>query len=296
LINPQSEDAKKHTALLREKFKMDPAKMKDVDARYGPLEWRLPETHAIYWASLGLDKTKGQKELIVLRRVIYQSMQLAFQRGRLITVKSENSILFGPNLEIIPRTSAAYEEAIEQDVENRDHIRRAHRNFLMDAVYFLYVNNRVADANRWFKYIREKYPEAHVDNRPLSKMSLEDYALARYGVDITETDNNRVKAMIQGLYVNVFQNLLIDEDDVARAHEQMAKRIYDHYQAQVDAQKNSAQAQRVGLPPLKEIRQVVLDDLLDPENGLKPSLRAQLRTKLGLPAPTNAPPPEAKNP
>ncbi|HYV27755.1 MAG TPA: hypothetical protein VFA77_09495, partial [Candidatus Eisenbacteria bacterium] len=280
MINPQSEDAKKHTALLREKFKMDPAKMKDVDARYGPLEWRLPETHAIYWASLGLDKTKGQKELIVLRRVIYQSMQLAFQRGRLITVKSENSILFGPNLEIIPRTSAAYEEAIEQDVENRDHIRRAHRNFLMDAVYFLYVNNRVADANRWFKYIREKYPEAHVDNRPLSKMSLEDYALARYGVDITETDNNRVKAMIQGLYVNVFQNLLIDEDDVARAHEQMAKRIYDHYQAQVDAQKNSAQAQRVGLPPLKEIRQVVLDDLLDPENGLKPSLRAQLRTKL----------------
>ena len=166
----------------------------------------------------------------------------------------------------------------------------------MDAVYFLYVNNRVADANRWFKTIREKYPEAHVDNRPLSKMSLEDYALARYGVDITETDHNRVKAMIQGLYINVFQNLLIDEDEVARAHEQMAKRIYDHYQAQVDAQKNSAQAQRVGLPPLSEIRNVVLDDLLDPERGLNPSLVAQLRTKLGLPAPTNAPPPAPKNP
>ena len=42
--------------LLREQYKMDPEFMKEVDERYGPLEWRLPEAHAIYWAALGLKK------------------------------------------------------------------------------------------------------------------------------------------------------------------------------------------------------------------------------------------------
>ena len=57
-----------------------------------------------------------------------------------------------------------------------------------------------------------------------------------------------------------------------------------------------ASKERVGLPPLGELKKVVLDQLLDPEVGLEEQLRAQLRTQLGLSAPTadpavtNAPP------
>src|SRR5689334_9923079 len=56
LIHPQTDDQKARARLLREKFKMDPEFMKEVNDRYGPLEWRLPEAHAIYWAALGLKK------------------------------------------------------------------------------------------------------------------------------------------------------------------------------------------------------------------------------------------------
>jgi hypothetical protein len=51
-----------------------------VDGQYGPLDWRLPEAHAIYWAALGLEKAKENPDkvkgddLITLRRIIYQSM------------------------------------------------------------------------------------------------------------------------------------------------------------------------------------------------------------------------------
>ena len=64
--------------------------MKQVDERYTHFSWRLPEAHAIYWAS-GWKKAKEnpakikKDDLITLRRVIYQSMQLSFQRGRLVT-------------------------------------------------------------------------------------------------------------------------------------------------------------------------------------------------------------------
>ena len=52
LIHPQTADQKDRARLLRETYKMDPQFMKEVDERYGPLEWRLPEAHAIYWAAL----------------------------------------------------------------------------------------------------------------------------------------------------------------------------------------------------------------------------------------------------
>src|SRR5260221_5132126 len=82
LTNPKTDEAKKRAALLRDKYKMDPREMKAVEQVYGPVEWRLPETHAIYWASLGLKRSK-QKELIVLRRAIYQPMHVTVMCGRL---------------------------------------------------------------------------------------------------------------------------------------------------------------------------------------------------------------------
>src|SRR5215831_2873334 len=47
LIHPQTEDQTNRARLLIDKYKMDPQFMKQVDERYGPLEWRLPEAHAI---------------------------------------------------------------------------------------------------------------------------------------------------------------------------------------------------------------------------------------------------------
>jgi len=133
--------------------------MKKVDEQYGPLDWRMPETHAIYWAMLGLERAR-KEDLIVLRRVIYQSLQLAFQRGRFIENKAEGILEYSPNLDIIPNANRAYEEMMDQDAEMRDHIKTGHRNFLKTAVYFLYTHNRLADSAKWFRYLKEKYPGA----------------------------------------------------------------------------------------------------------------------------------------
>src|SRR6266403_2257704 len=165
LVHPQTPEQQQRAAVLRDKYKMDPEFMKEVDQEHGPLEWRLPEAHAIYWASKGLkaaieNPSKISKDdLITLRRVVYQSMQLSFQRGRLVSNVFLKAFDFGPNLEIIPKVSAAYEQAAQEDEKNRDHILRAHRNFLRDAVYFLYEHNRLADATAWFKYLGTKYPD-----------------------------------------------------------------------------------------------------------------------------------------
>src|SRR5690606_12326349 len=154
------------------------AVMKAVDERYGPLEWRLPESHAIYWAWLGLQNTKDQTQkselFIGLRRIIFQSLQLAFMRGRLIYPdKSGNEFVYGPNLEVIQQAHEAYLEQADLEPNMRHNILTGHRNFIGTAVYHLYTHDRKQAAQRWFDYLKEHYP---IGTRG---MNMEDYALSR---------------------------------------------------------------------------------------------------------------------
>ncbi|MGH7969208.1 MAG: hypothetical protein ACREIC_10835, partial [Limisphaerales bacterium] len=226
LIHPQTDDQKARARLLREKYKMDPVFMKEVNERYGPLEWRLPEAHAIYWAALGLKKAQENPskvkpdDLITLRRVIYQCMLLSFQRGRLIANPFIKKFEFGPNLDIVPKVSAAYEEAAAEDPTHHDHILTAHRNFLRDAVYFLYVNNRLKDAAHWYKYLGEKYPnkvliEGQTNSYP-ANLTLDEYAVSKVQEDVNDSmAMDRIRAIIEGLLVNAYSSMIIGEDQRA---------------------------------------------------------------------------------
>jgi hypothetical protein len=306
LAHPQTPDQERRAKLLRDKFKMDPAFMQEVDRRYGPLEWRLPEAHAIYWAARGLQAAKDNPakvnadDLITLRRVIYQSMQLSFQRGRLIPNAFAKAFEFGPNLDIIPKVSQAYEEAAREDEKHRDHILNAHRNFLRDAVYFLYVNGRLADAAQWYKYLGERYPDQPIINgKPNSlpgKLPLDEYAFDCLQVDVNETDRNKVKSALEGFLSESFRNLVVGDEERAAGFKLLAGKLWQTYQSKIPADRQAA----IRLQSLDEIQAEVLKRLLDPREGIPFEMRAILRSKLGMgpeaatpppaPAPTDAPP------
>jgi len=295
LIHPQTADQTNRARLLIEKYKMDPGTMKEVDERYGPVEWRLPESHAIYWAALGLkvaqqNPTKiNQDDLITLRRVIYQSMQMSFQRGRLIINPFVQAFEFGPNLDIIPKVSAAYEQAAKEDEKNADHILRAHRNFLRDAVYFLYENNRVPDAARWFKYLASQYPDKPIlDNKPNSlpaTLTLDQYAVGRVIEDVSETSRDRVQAAIEGMLNNAYASLATDQEERALGYKLLAKQVWNAYMSKIPKERIPA----TGLNPLEETDREILRRLLDAEHGAPFEVRAVLRSKLGMPAESAVP-------
>jgi len=297
LINPQTEDQRNRARILREKYKMDPEFMKEVNERYGPLEWRLPESSAIYWAALGLKEAElnpskvKKSDLITLRRVIYQSMQMSFQRGRLVVNPYVKAFDFGPNLDIIPKVNAAYEQAAEEDKDNRANILNAHKNFLKDAVYFLYMNNRLADAASWYQYLGTKYPNDMLlngdTNSQPANLTVDEYAIKRVQEDVSETmDRKRIKALIEGLLQTAYESLLLGQDEYAAGCRHMAEMIRTTYQS-----KTSMRKEALSIEPIEEIQRVVLDRLLDPTNGLPAEARATLRTKLGMGPEPAAPPP-----
>jgi hypothetical protein len=284
LMNPETEEQKERVRILREHYKLDPRWMKEVDDRYGPLEWRLPETHAIYWAVVGLEMSKGDQrkaeDLMQLRRVIFQSMQLAFHRGRLIFPDREGrEFIYGPNLEIVEQVSRSYEEMMDAEPDKRDHIGTGHRNFLRTAVYFLYTHNRMNAAEEWFQILKDKYPHERHPDVPPEDLSLDDYALARVEEDIGETSHDRVKTILLGLFFNSYLSLAMGDYDQAAGYNLFAQRVYNRFQESI----GDISMERVGLGELEHLRNEVLNEMLDPELGLQPVYANRLRTELGLP-------------
>jgi len=154
----------------------------------------------------------------------------------------------------------------------------AHRNFLKELVYLLYSQDRMADAGRWFKYVRELYP----DSIPPGQ-SLDEYALQRLTGNIADLGQYKTADILQGLIRSYYLNLAADDDDRAMSYELFARKLWGIYH-----QKMKGQDVRVGIPPVEEIKQTVLKALLDPTNGLPAEAAARLRTKLDIPRPSAA--------
>jgi hypothetical protein len=299
LLNPTTAEARTNAQVLREKYKMDAAFAQKIDAQYGPLDWRLPEAHAIYWGARGLEAAKENPgkvkadDLITVRRNIYQSMLQAFHHGRMIEDPFTQTVALEPNLDLIPKVNDAYETIMAEDAANRDHIATAYRNFLKDAVYFLYENNRMKEAAQWYKLIGEKYPDKHLLDDDLNSfprnLTLDEYAVARVQSEIGDTSQERITGVIEGMIAQSYYQLAIGQDDRSVGFKLLARKIYDKYQKEIGKMKSNLE--RVGLPPFETLNRTVLNRLLDTQKPVLPyAARAVIRTQLGMPAETIAPP------
>ncbi|MDB6029026.1 MAG: hypothetical protein JWM68_5249, partial [Verrucomicrobiales bacterium] len=280
LLNPKTDQQKQRVKVLRETYKMDPQIMREVDQNYGPLEWRLPDAHAIYWADVGRRRGKPEDQN-TLYRSIYQTMQMSFERGALDENKFGPPAL-RPNLDAVTNVNKAYEELLKSnDPTLKDQPRTGHKNFLKKVPYYLYLYNRQREAQYWFDYLKSKYPEAVP-----ATLSLDDYAVQNVTEITSETDANKTAAAINGLLVQACLALIQDEDDRAVNYERLATKVYTTFSAKV-----AGAEIRVGLPPLADMKASVIKNLLDPKMGLGPEAAARLRTKLNLPGEAEAKPP-----
>jgi hypothetical protein len=283
LLNPPTDDARRRVERLRTRHKLDPERMQECDRLYGPLEWRLPDAHAIYWAHVGLAKC-GEKSLLTLRRAIYQSMHAIVLRGRVVALPATGFIETGPDLDKVDLANATYARMLAEEKEKPDAIKSAHRNWLREVVYLLYTHNRLADATRWFQTLREKYPEAMPPDR-----TLDEFAFERVMQNLATMTRDRTLFVLEGLIGQSYRSLALGDDARAAGMMGMAQRLWTFYQQRI-----AGQERRLGLAPFDEIKKTVLDSLVGAEGRLPPELMLRLRTQLRLPAVTNAPPAAGK--
>jgi hypothetical protein len=148
----------------------------------------------------------------------------------------------------------------------------AHKNFLRTAVYFLYTHNRMVEAQKWYDYVLERYPDSITT-------SLEEYVFARVEEEFGSTSQDRLKAMLMGFLERSFLDLAMGQEQKAMAGELLARKMRQRYYDQI----TDSQIVRIKLPTTDEMKAELLVRLLDPDEGLNELLANQLRTRLQLP-------------
>lgn len=108
-----------------------PRIMRKVDSRFGPLDWRLPETHALYWAYSGILKAGEEEALLSNDRMVMQNLATLVLEGSLVYKPEEGIYRQTPLLEIFPKAERFYGEMLGK-YENA-YVREVYARFLRES-------------------------------------------------------------------------------------------------------------------------------------------------------------------
>jgi hypothetical protein len=231
-------------AYLEDVLKMDPAVMREVDERYGPLDWRLPEAHAIYWAWRGRERAEGFAR-VNLERMIFQSLSAAFRRGRLTIDPDLDLFIPSPNLDLLPRVQAAYEEAIAQ-FPDQPSLVTAYANFLKEAMVIAASYNQTGRSRDLYRTLRELAPET-----PGVERGYEAFLVSEFSQSLERISPREVMALVEGSFVQAYFWRAVGEEERAAGFLRMAGMAWERYMAERD---DPEFRERTGLPSLTEIR------------------------------------------
>jgi len=112
LLNPDGsvDDTPAHRQALAA-IGLSVERMLQLEHRFGPLDWRLAMSHAIYWATQGLEHAHGEEDLAG-RRAVYQPLILSLTAGRFdgdlsksVYHASPNPALFASTLSFMKETA-----------------------------------------------------------------------------------------------------------------------------------------------------------------------------------------------
>ena len=313
LIDPPNEEVAARVQRLRKEYKLDPREMKAVNEKYGrvekddgtvvyALDWRKPETQAIYWGMVGLKRCRHnpskENDLRKLERIVYQSMMYSFDRGKLNTPSGQsippdqyfnNPLTVVPNMDLTERTHQAYiDMAVMAKKEREAHVEGtyeiAHMNFLRRVVEWNYYYNREKDAVKWLKVALDRYPDKMVyftggiepkDNEGNWTYDMDKFVLNRLKEAVSRGGIDKTLALLIGLMIRHFTHLALGEEEEAVKHLNMAEDLHKRYTDRFD----NAAENRVSIPPFQTVRIARLRAFLVEED---PVLVARLRTVLGL--------------
>ncbi len=250
------------------KYRLEPARIKALIERYGELDFRLPEAHAIYWGERGREKWTEDKDKfkkLSCDRMIFQSLNAAFQTGRLVYLKKLEHLEMTPNISLVDSVNQSYIDAMEMHGEQK--LIGAYGNFLTDAVVTLYKFGEKKKAAEYMK----KGTKYKVFGDKYTKYPLDEFVLKELAEDMKIASYAAAQGTVQSYLMNSYYQSAIGEDEVAGNYALIAKQLYDRYQKFVEASEK-----RRALPPWKQMAKTTLEMT---KQRIPPALAAELEQR-----------------
>lgn len=232
---------------LRDQYKIEPKTALKINEKYGKLDWRLPEAHAIYWATKGIENDKKGLVNVDCERVITQSIKDAFMGGKLLMVDKNDPQTFStmPNLDISDAAIEAYKTA--QKRQKVTTFKSALDNFLKDIIVTMYTFGKYSKAKKYLKMLRKDNP-----GNKAYWLPLDQFAMKEWREDASDATAKQAYVLVTGLIYRSLYLAASGEQEAAVSHLKLAKSIYRIYQSE-----NKKTQVRQGMEPFNEIQKNV---------------------------------------
>ncbi|RJP59060.1 MAG: hypothetical protein C4541_06965 [Candidatus Auribacter fodinae] len=257
-------------------YKMDLQAMIDLMEQFGPLDWRLPEPHAMYWATEGKEFAQ-ERFYILYDRLRYLSLQSLCTRGRLVLLEDDNDGLYitSPDLRFVEPMNEYYKELLKEyeGSPSAKNIASAYYYFLADFTMLLYTSQNKELAESLFAELQARYPQK------VNGASLGQYVMNQFMYMVQTGNHDQVKGMLFEIIREAFWNLAIGNDDQYSGYMELAQTLSAEYNRRIHHQ------ERLVLPTMAILQQQVLDQIM---NGDFPeAVRNSLQKRLNSPEKTS---------
>ncbi|MCK4660267.1 MAG: hypothetical protein KAV82_12160 [Phycisphaerae bacterium] len=270
--------------ILRTRYNMDPAYMLELMEEYGPIDWRLPFGHSLYWSSLGDKVTKDMLRLdrdVSMRtvRLIFFSLNKMVRQGRLVLEPdfdqpNASFIQLMPDARFIRHTHEAMLKYGKEQLDDPKfagfneypilpNYRAGHVNFLRYAIrqlWWLGTPQARAEAREYYEWLREYDREPNGKPKIYYMQPLEVMVMA----DIYEglTSFNNAQPIINGFLNRSLDQLAIGDLQMAQGYLNIARQGWDYYMA--DKADDTVERRRI--PPLPVMRRRMVMDYMQRAN------------------------------
>jgi hypothetical protein len=205
---------------IEQELNLDISKMLFIDRNYGPLDWRLHQAHAIYWAAEGEWEDYFATNANYAE-VVRQSMTDAFYNGRLMYDEKNSTMVRTENLRMIKHIHNYYDEMIQNHYSPI--IDAGHKKFLERAITILYSYNRLSAA-------RELFDHYKIDYLQDQKMDYETFVLNAMRLTAS-TDSRKTERSLVELYMyQALQWMMRSEFDRSNGYFRMASVMWQRNQ------------------------------------------------------------------
>jgi hypothetical protein len=271
---------------LRNTWKLDPVLMHQLNQNYGPVEWndpnkhlpldwRHPDSHAIYWAVKGL-KIAGKEEFSINEvntdRIVNHSLQNLFRNGKIFiydvppqeTLDSSSQrpqwmtkeVFLRSDLRMFDTYNKSVLAVIEKykDIKKRgtyESLQKGHANMLKNALFSFYQAGHRQQAEKIYKQLQKLYPSDEF------KVPMVIFVRNRLRKELTYIGLNNAEEIVQMMLRESYFRYAVRDDDESYAREKMAEEVHRHYQsAYLDEN-------RIDLPDLKLMKYLALLDFFN---------------------------------
>ncbi|MBN2711110.1 MAG: hypothetical protein JXR97_01555 [Planctomycetes bacterium] len=244
--------------------------------KYGPIDWRTPYAHALYWGQRGYDvwkNNRNEKLTLKYERLVYFSLISLVKRGRPI-ITPNGQVHYVPDSRLFDAVVTHMDDMIKYFNTNKrpdgttvslTGVMSGYKNFLKDAVFSAYFEGRKRQATKLLAKLAEVAQEDKF-RVPLSEFIVKNFAEYIDSPDI-KTTIEFVRPKLQHAY----EQLALGDIDGYRGETSLIEYFYKEYalkrwdETKRDNPKDPDYSGH--LPALVDLRKdVVVNGFLSPES------------------------------